>query len=306
MTGRSLEELAPDADGGPPHAVDPVFLDRLEWVYESPPKRLLGLALRVRCDDADLGRFLEAFLAAYPAAAPDVATSSLDVAHGRGSWIAYLDGRRTSGHPTREMMARSLVWDLNVAALGAPTDHVHVHAAVAVRDGAAVVIAGVSGAGKSTLVTALAGGGHGWTYFSDEVADIDPSHLVHPYPRPIALDPGSWPLLPDLSTRWPPDVPPLVTDLRLVLPSSLGPPPGAAAARVRGIVFPEVRAGATTALTPMHRAEALERLVPLVLNPRPLDRRGFDLLAAIVASTTCHRLALDGLDGVDEVFLKFS
>jgi hypothetical protein len=305
VTIRSLEELDPDRDGGPPHAVDRAFLDGLDWVYESRAKQLLGLTLRVRCDDEQLGRFLHAFLAAYPAAAPDAVAIALDVAHARGRWIAYLGGRRTSGHATREEMARSLVWDLNVAALGAPTDHLHIHAAVAAREGGAVVIAGVSGAGKSTLVTALAGEPDGWTYFSDEVADIDADNRVHPYPRPIALDPGSWPLLPELSTRWPVGVPRLVSDLRLVLPASLGSPSAAGPVPVRTIVFPEVRPGAATELLPLQRAEALERLVPVTLNLRPHGVAGFERLGALVAATTCHRLVLDGVDDAPRVFLKF-
>ena len=305
MTSRSLEELDPDADGGPPHAVDPTFLDELPWVFESPPKQLLGLSLQVRCDDPPLGRFLEAFLAAYPRATTDSTGSRLDVARGHGRWIAYLDGRRSSGHHTREAMARSLVWDLNVAALGAPSERLHIHAAVAGRGPGAVVLAGVSGAGKSTLVTALAGGGDGWRYYSDEVADVDAEGLVHPYPRPIALDPGSWPLLPDLSDRWPADVPKLVTDLRLVLPATLGSPVATDPAQVLMIVFPEVRAGAETELLPLHRAEALERLVPLVLNLGSLGVAGFERLGALVAATTTYRLVLDGVAEASQVILKF-
>lgn len=304
MTARSLEDLDPDADGGPPHAVDVSFLDGLAWAYESPPKQLLALTLQVRCDDEPLGRFLDAFLAAYPPGAPEGTRVKLDVATAHGQWIAYFDGRRAAGHPTREAMARSLVWHLNGAALGAATDHLHIHAAVAARDDEAVVFAGVSGAGKSTLVTALAGGPDGWTYFSDEVADIDADQRVHPYPRPIALDPGSWELLPDLSSRWPDDVPRLVTDLRLVLPASLGSAAPTGPAEVRAIVFPEVVPGASTELVPLHRAEALERMVPLVLNLRSLGVAGFERLGALVARSSCHRLVLDGVDDASAVILK--
>jgi hypothetical protein len=291
VTSEGTDQVDPD-DDGPPYTADHAVLEALDWVYESTPKRLLGLDVVVRCDDDDLARFLDAFLDAYPTAVGPAVR--LDVARLDGRWVAYLDGRRRAFRDSREAMARSLVWDLTVAALAAPTPNLHVHAAVAAIGDRAVLIAGHSGAGKSTLVTALAEAG--WTYFSDEVAEVTEDGRVVPYPRPIALEPGSWSLLGDVSDRWPSRVPRLVSDLRLVLPSSLNSPPATGAATIVAVIFPDVRAHEPTALVPVHRAEALEALVPLTFNLRTLGVVGFERLGAVVAAAACHRLVLDGID----------
>jgi hypothetical protein len=62
---------------------------------------------------------------------------------------------------------------------------VFVHAGVVAVDGRAIVIPGRTMSGKSSLVAALLAAGA--TYYSDEYAAIDPSGLVHPYARPLAL-----------------------------------------------------------------------------------------------------------------------
>lgn len=63
--------------------------------------------------------------------------------------------------------------------------HILVHAGVVAFGGHAVLLPGRSGSGKSTLVDRLVR--EGATYLSDEYAAIDPSGLIHPYARPIAL-----------------------------------------------------------------------------------------------------------------------
>jgi hypothetical protein len=78
-------------------------------------------------------------------------------------------------------------------------DHVFIHAGVVAVDGAGIVIPGRSMSGKSTLVHALVEAGA--TYLSDEYAVVDPSGMIHPYPKPISLrlDPLTWRFPPDAS-----------------------------------------------------------------------------------------------------------
>ncbi|HEX2699153.1 MAG TPA: hypothetical protein VHM89_02985 [Acidimicrobiales bacterium] len=287
--------LAPAPDGGPPLTIDPELLDRITWATVLGPIRLLDERLLLRCEDAELGRFLEAFVAAFPSA--EAARTRLDVVSVRGYWAAYEDGARTVSAPSTTAMARSLVWQLNRLALAAPTQDVLVHAAVASLGARAVVMPGRSGAGKTTLVTALVLAG--WRYLSDEVAALGPGGAeVRPYPRPLALEAGSWSLVPEAADRWPAGVPAMVSDLRLVLPASLGIPCEPTAATPAAIVFPEVVAGATARLEPVARAEALERLLPLTFNLNALGQAGFERLEGCVRRATCHRLVLDGLAGV--------
>lgn len=65
-------------------------------------------------------------------------------------------------------------------------DFLFLHAAVAVRDGAALLVSGPSGAGKTTLLLQLAR--RGFTVYSDEFAPVDlKSGQVSPFPRAIAV-----------------------------------------------------------------------------------------------------------------------
>jgi hypothetical protein len=293
MTGSALADLPPAPDGGPPVRIERRLLDQLPYAARLGPLQLLGARLSIRCEDAELARFLEAFLSPFPAV--DGTTVALDLVEaGTGRWGAYQDGERSLWAPSVPALARSLVWLLNALALNAPSSQVYVHAAVASCEGRAVILPGRSGAGKTTLVTALSL--DGWTYLSDEVAALDlRRHVVHPYPRPLALEEGSWALFPGAGARWPAGVPELVTDLLLLLPATLGTSAPPEPAQPAAFVFPEVVPGAATALHPIGRAEALERLVGLTFNLRELGADGFSGLANAVGRSTCRRLVLDGV-----------
>ncbi|HET7486623.1 MAG TPA: hypothetical protein VFJ85_01745 [Acidimicrobiales bacterium] len=279
-------------DGGPPVVVGGALLDQVPWAAEVAPVALLGYRVAVRSQDAGLGRFVEAFVAAFPPA--DGADIRLDVVAVGGRWVGYENGVRGVTAPTVAAMARTLVFHLNALALAGPTDDVLVHAAVAAKGGRAVLLPGESGAGKTTLVAALAL--DGWEYLSDEVAPLGPGGaVVAPFPRPLAMEPGSWPLLPATAGRWPADVPALVDDLRLVLPATLRSGGPVTPAVPAAVVFPEVVPGAPTTLEPLPRAEALARLVGSTFNLRALGKPGFDRLAGCVARSACFRLVLDGV-----------
>lgn len=286
------EGLPPLFAGRPPVTIDHDVLDRVPWAAEVGPRQLLAAHLTIRSQDATLGRFLDAYLEAFPSAPQG--TTALDVVQIGGHWSAYRDGGRSLSAPSIPEMARALVWAMNSLALETPATDVHVHAAVTSLEGRAIVLPGASGAGKTTLAAALTLGG--WSYLSDEVAAIGlDGAVVRPYPRPLALEPGSFDLVPGALRRWPANVPQLMTDLHLVLPSTLGTTAPPMAAPIAAIVFPEVVTGGSTFLERMSRAEALERLTSLTFNLRFLGRAGFEGLVNAVRLSSCHRLVLDGV-----------
>lgn len=298
MTSPASEERAVVSGELPPLTIEPSLLDSVEYVADIGPVCMLGQRVVLRCEDEQLATFLRAFLSSFRTT--DTASTVVHLLRVDDHWTAYRDGVRALALGSVASLARSLVWYLNSLALEAPTSDVLVHASVASVDGRAVIFPGRSGAGKTTLVAALALAG--WEYLSDEVAVVEPeSGLVHPYPRPLALEEDSWRLVPEALTRWPSAVPQLVTDLRLLLPTSLGTgaPPGPA--RPLALVFPEVVGGTATQLLPLSRAEALERLIPLCFNLRALGPTGFDGLASLVRSVSCHRLVLDGVTTLRQV-----
>lgn len=289
--------LPPSPEGGPPTTIDLGLLDQVSYAAELGPVSLLDERVQIRCQDEALATFLAAVLAAFPTATD--ARINVDVVEVSGRVVAYAGGVRTISVDSVARMARALVWYLNGLALNSPTTDVFLHASVASLDGRALIMPGRSGAGKTTLVTALALAG--WTYLSDEVAAIGPNGaVVRPYPRPMALEEGAWTILPQAAACWPAGVPRLVPDLWLVLPSSLGSGERAAPAVPAAVVFPEVVPGRPLSLQPLHRAEALERVLGQMLNARAAGREGFGRLAALLRRTTCHRLVLDGVAGVHD------
>lgn len=184
-----------------------------------------------------------------------------------------------------------LVWYLNHVAL-ATRRHAVVHAGCVAREGIGVVLPAKMEAGKSTLVAALFAAG--WDYLSDEYGALCLADgRLHPHPVPIALDPGSFPLFPDLRphvsapfddpVRW-------HLPARRVRPGSCsGPvPPGA-------VVFPRYERGAAFTLRPVTRREAACALAANCLNRADVGAPAVRALAALARGVPAYALAYDRL-----------
>ena len=190
-----------------------------------------------------------------------------------------------------------LVWHIMNNAVGEARDVLVVHAGVVVApDGNAVVLPAASGGGKTTLTAALVRAG--FDFLSDEMMAIDPASLrALPVPRSLFVKPGTFEALglepPNVSEAarllldgtWPvtPD------DLR---PGSLGGP-----APVRTIIAPTYRAGSETRIERVSRAAGLSDLATQAFNLEMFGGpAGIELLAEVVRSATCYRLAVGRLD----------
>lgn len=66
--------------------------------------------------------------------------------------------------------------------------HVFIHAGVVEWNGSGILLPGRSGTGKTTLVRALVDAGA--TYYSDEMAALDESGNIHPFPRDLRVRHG--------------------------------------------------------------------------------------------------------------------
>lgn len=173
--------------------------------------------------------------------------------------------------------------------------HALVHAGAVERSGAGVVLPAPMEAGKTTLTAGLVRAG--FRYLTDEAAVVErATATLLPYPKPLSLDRGSWPLFPELEphdpfpddaykrTQW--QVP--AVDIRA--DALAGPCPA------RFVVFPTYRAGAETRLEPLTRAEAL---LELTRNTFRFDQEGrptFTLLAEVVRGAEVFRLPVGDLD----------
>jgi hypothetical protein len=87
-----------------------------------------------------------------------------------------------------------LLWDINRAVADASNEHLLFHAGGVELGGTAFLLPAPSGSGKSTLVAGLVERGAG--YLSDELIALEADgSLAHPYPKPIAIKPGSFEVL---------------------------------------------------------------------------------------------------------------
>lgn len=156
---------------------------------------------------------------------------------------------------------------------------VDVHAAVAVKQGRALLVAGPSGAGKTTLALSLLD--LGWTYFGDDLAVVDrDTGVIRPFPTPLGVRrPVEWRAE---NLLW---EPPLWMGVpagdRLLMPA-----PGDAAgldetASAAWLVFLE-RSG-TPSLLDLTPAEAIQRAGA---HSRHLDPEGLRTLARMCGTVT--------------------
>jgi hypothetical protein len=231
---------------------------------------LLSTAVTLRCSPGPFAGYLRTLLA--PLIVPEPFNGgphvvvSLEVDRGESPrFVGTAEGERfvaTDGAPD---FMRLVLWQLNrLAAQG--SDDLLLHTGVVSRAGRALLLAGDSGSGKSTLVAGLVR--DGYNYLSDEIACIDVEGSVRPYPRPISLRAGSFAAFPELE----PTLPAALDDLR---DGSWHLPPDAVRAgcvggpaKIDRIAFIRYRAGVRVDVRPLHRAEALTRLLEQRLPSR--------------------------------------
>ena len=85
----------------------------------------------------------------------------------------------------RDRAAKVLAHELNFAVARHARDWIFVHAGVVAHRCELLLFPGPTGSGKSTLVRALVE--EGATYYSDDLAPVDPNGRVHAFPRSLRL-----------------------------------------------------------------------------------------------------------------------
>jgi hypothetical protein len=210
-----------------------------------------------------------------------------------------LDGERLRSEDDAEALIGPLIHALNRWVIET-SPHLMLHAGGVEHDGEGVVLPGGMESGKTTLTAGLVRAG--FRYLTDEAVAIDRSSLlVQPYPKPLSLDPGSWPFFPELepdadlasdeykALQW--QVPP-----EAIRADAVGRP-----CPVRFVIFPRHQAGAATAIEPLGRAEALVELTRHTFGFKHHARDSLALLAEVLRGAESHRLTLDGLDRAVEL-----
>jgi hypothetical protein len=198
-----------------------------------------------------------------------------------------LDGELVNRSTDPERLVVEIAVDANRRAV-VSSSALTLHAGGVERGGAGFVFPGVSEAGKSTLVAGLVRAGFG--YLSDEAVPFDwRTRSIRPYPKPLALDRGSWSLFPELE----PTLCAASEDQWLVPldDGTVGRP-----CRAAVVAFPRYEAGSVTELRQLRGAEALVELAKNTFRFDALGRRALRGLASIVREVDSYWLQIGDLD----------
>jgi hypothetical protein len=279
-----------------PSRLPAAWTDRGPWVHHTPTLDVLGYRFAVRSTHVGIGRYLdEAYAACVTSGAPDVWYSIVDGLPGRRPHALYLDDRRLTHPQDASVVLEYLTWHVNQAAIRHGHDHVLVHAAVAAREGAGVVLAAAMDAGKTTLVAGLIR--HGYDYVTDEAAAIHPDSLhISPFPKPLAIGHGSQPVLADLEPDVDMTTRPYLAVQWQVAPRRVHSERLDGPVRPAVLILPQYSAGAPTRLEPIGRVEALLAVLQQTFTFTASPQRDLQVLARFVQGVHCFRLRSGDLD----------
>lgn len=274
----------------------------LPWRRPIGPFRGLDVTFDLTTTDADIGRYLAEVWAPLAVGAGEPPPSRLRrytiVGHHRDPSLGHLvalDGRVVARAGSPSAAVALAVWHANQLVSTESTRLLQVHASAVVIDGSAVVLPAVMNSGKSTLAAALVASGAG--YLTDEAVALDPdTGSILPYPKAITLDPGSWPLFPDLEPPVQRSLPQLAHAKWYVDPASIRPGASAPPTAPSALVFPTYDPTRAGALEPLNPVDAAAELARHCFNLRALGRAGVDLVARLATTLPAATLSVRDLD----------
>jgi len=266
------------------------------WQGQTFSRRALDYGFSVRCTDGTLARYLELLLEPLaPSGETTTTYSILDLgSRFRRRYMVAADEELVSRSGRPESCVNALLWHVNTRAVETCAERVVIHAAAAARHSVGIVLPAATGSGKTTLVTGLVRAG--FDYLTDEAVALAADGTIVPYPKPVALERGSWTLFAELRPQVGPTLEPYLAsrwyvDVRSIRLDSVGVSvtPGL-------IIAPRYVAGGPTQLEPMTRSEALIELMRNTIDLSRHGRDGFEALAAAVRESACYRLTVGDLD----------
>jgi hypothetical protein len=280
------------------------------WAWTSGSYRALDFTFAIRTTDAGLGRYLTAILATLEA--PDQPATLFTVVererHAPGSTAdhqheVFVDDELVLSTNDAARVVPHILGEVNTAAVRASADRfVLLHASAAARGGRGAIFPAPPEAGKTTLVGGLLLAG--LSYVTDEVVAIDPaSGLVHPFPKALAVDRGSRPVLQGLRPDVDSDLARWTSDQWHVNPRSVRPDAVADICTPAFVIMPRYESGSTTTLTPMHASDALVSMMNNAFSANNRGRRRFEALAAVARQADCYELTVGDLTTACELIL---
>ena len=250
----------------------------------------------IRCDHPALAEELARIFAPLraPGATADVHYEVVIGQPERPPYRLLADGEELLSSRRASRPLGHLLHHVNVSAIEQSQHLTLLHGACAATAGGAVLLPAPMESGKSTLVTGLVRAG--WGYLTDELLALDPSTgRIHPYPRAISLDSGSWELFHELAP--PPD-----REVARFRPHQWQVPAEMLGTVVRepmsvaAVVFPRYEAGSSTELTQLDPVEGLRQLLASCFTLREQPRRDVEVLARLMDRVDAHELTMGDLE----------
>lgn len=250
----------------------------------------------------ELGSVTDRLLAAFPAVDgphSDVATYRLwrEPVEGR-RYVLSLNGQEVQRVALPGSMLDWVLMDLTRTAVAREERFIAIHAGVVSSDSRAVLLPAAPSSGKTTTVAGLVRAG--MSYLSDEVAFVD-RERVHPFPRPLVMDPASVEAVAGLAE----DLPPVYAAFRdrwfHVSPDDLRAGAVGGPASLAVIVSPRYVAGAGTTLRPLSRAEGLMALAEHAFDLRGSPENTMSDLRALCERIPGYELQIGDLGEAVEI-----
>jgi hypothetical protein len=271
-------------------------------LHRTPRYRALGFDFGVAAEDAGLVAYLTTIFGQFEQAGEPASWYTIDAVERDGEQVMRL--RSADGFELEHTVAwrifAALVWHVNRRVIADSQDRLLIHASAAADGDTALLFPAAMEAGKTTLVAGLVRAG--LSYVTDEAVAIDlGSGLVEPFPRSLSVDPGSWEVLADLEPELPAGIGPYVRAQWQVPPRSIRADAVADTCRPRFVITPQYRAGSTTRLEPLGRADAVRTMAEHSFNFRRHGGPALHVLADVARRSTCHRLVVGDLDEACEL-----
>ncbi|MEZ5243798.1 MAG: PqqD family peptide modification chaperone [Acidimicrobiales bacterium] len=295
---RTVEQLRADgllemddrmASGAPrstrrPGSIDPSRVD----VPATGSFAALDARVGVVCDDEEIAAAIGDALDPLRVDAPPEVVIEIRPADGVG-WTVRVGTADPIALGSPLAVALRAIGEVNNLAVASVPGDLVLHAGAVADQGRAVLLPGGSNHGKSTLTTALVA--DGFSYLTDEAAAVVDGLRVRAYPKSIVLDPGSFPLFPELAP--PEDLEGLARAVAgrewHIDPARVGPVSGPSP--VAAVICPQWRAGAATRVSRMQPVEALHLLLGDAFDFSVGGQPVFDRLVELVESVPVVKLS---------------
>jgi hypothetical protein len=259
--------------------------------------RFPSFGFRVCSNEARTSRVIDRLLQGFRSeGSADDATYVLDHHHsGRNPFALYVDDLCIQEPVHAASMVDFVLSDATTRAIEATRGFLVVHAGAVSWAGRGILLPAPPDSGKTTLTAGLTRAG--FSYLTDEAALIDPStHLLHPFARPVAMDPEALDLIPGLRDTLPLEYRDLMRYQYHFCAEDLRPGSEGGPCPIEFIIVPSYAHSIETRMVKISPGLTVKLLAENAFNFAKFGSEGLGLVADVVRHARCYRLEIGDLD----------